>query len=477
MAAAAAAVCVFMASNIDAAVIQLRKSATVSATVITLGDVADIRDSSPEFAAQLQRVVLAPTPPFGRTLQLDFATIRSRMQSQGIDLVQTEFSGSAYVNVIAGDDANSPLSGRVLNIPSWKRERVTGLITEAVAQHVGRVAPDLGSVSILAEIPDEQISELLLGSATGYQVLGGAPPWDVPQTFELRFHDTHDAMHAVRIRCRIQPQPRILVARYPLPRGHLVVADDLAWRHADNASTAFTRPEEVVGSETLRTVRQDEPLTRDNVRAVPLVRNNEIVTLVAGSAGVTARRQMKARTEGALGDVIPLVSLDGKQQVIGRVIGTHLAEAVNAGGPSPAGPGVAANWAGANGIGVQPAASGRQGVVQTGGVIAPATQNNRVQFADHAAETAPSSSSNFGVWTAGPQRPIDDAREPQRFASGVGNFRQVGTETFGGRPESQAKRLEARDARGTYYEMQRDVPRTSNAAQDSYRSTPYPFTQ
>jgi hypothetical protein len=48
--------------------------------------------------------------------------------------------------------------------------------------------------------------------------------------------------------------------------------------------------------------------------------------------GITVRRQLKTRGDGAVGETVTLVTLDGRQQLLARVTGYHEAEAIGGDG-------------------------------------------------------------------------------------------------------------------------------------------------
>ena len=66
------------------------------------------------------------------------------------------------------------------------------------------------------------------------------------------------------------------------------------------------------------------------MQAVPLIRSNDIVTVVSRRGRVAIRSEMKARTEGSLGETVTLTSLKGQDAILARVTGLHEAEVITA---------------------------------------------------------------------------------------------------------------------------------------------------
>ncbi len=93
----------------------------------------------------------------------------------------------------------------------------------------------------------------------------------------------------------------------------------------------FTAMGDLLGREASRPLPAGHLLKQDDIREVPLVRTNEICTVYSGQAGLVIRRQYKARSDGAKGQTIPMISLDSGTQILARVTGLHEAVVVGAG--------------------------------------------------------------------------------------------------------------------------------------------------
>jgi flagella basal body P-ring formation protein FlgA len=318
-----------------AAVIQLRRSASVSTTVVRLGDVADVLDNNPETVRTLKQIMLAPAPAAGRQVRLDFDVIRSRLQRLGINLAHLEFSGARFVTVSAAMPAQKDgLRGASRNVAKWKHERAQRLISEAIRQYLRLRAPELGNTVVVVDFEKKDVPLILKGAVSGYEIRDASPPWNVPQMLSVLFMDQKEKIHKVRVRCRISQQPRILTVKYTVPRGHVLQTSDLVWSQVETAGAGLTQIEDVVHKETTRTIRKDKPILRKDIRSIPLVRMNDIVTVYSRRPGITVREQLKARSEGSMGEHITLVTLDRRQKVLARVTGYHEAEVLGSSGLS-----------------------------------------------------------------------------------------------------------------------------------------------
>jgi len=91
----------------------------------------------------------------------------------------------------------------------------------------------------------------------------------------------------------------------------------------------LTRPDEIVNKEAKRSLHGNQPIKADDVRNVPLVRANDIVTGIWRSGSIRITGQFKAKGDGGLGDVITIVKLNGQDKLTARVTDVHEAEIVS----------------------------------------------------------------------------------------------------------------------------------------------------
>jgi flagella basal body P-ring formation protein FlgA len=337
----------------EAALVRLKRAATVSQAVVTLADVADVADADPDEMRRLGEITLCPAPAPGGETQIEFATIRSRLQAHGVDLARIEFSGSSAVTV-AATAAETPRPARPAaavitasaaaaaspDVTDWQFRRAESLVSDAVRQHLAAHTPRLGEVNVEVRLNRDDVTRLLAHAASGLEARGGNPPWDAWQSFAIVVRENSARPSAAQadppefeVRCRISPKPFVVAAKYALPRGHIIRPEDLVLRQTDENRGGVARPEDAVGRETTRAVRAAEPIDPAAIQTVPLIRSNDIVTVYARQPSVTVKRLMKARGDGAAGDAVTVVTLDGREEISARVTGYHEAEVV---GSTPA---------------------------------------------------------------------------------------------------------------------------------------------
>lgn len=317
----------------EAAVIRLRPEATVSGSIITLGDIAEITRAEGDLIEKLYRIQLIPAPPAGRDATVDYSTIRSRLLAHGVDLSSVEFTGHSRVKVVSGAVAETNLirqvssSGRVIQ---WRKKEVDRILSLAIHSYLSTAATNAGRYSVESRLTEDQISSILSCNKRTVQVRGGQMPLQGKQTFELRFETNSRQAKAMGVVVNLQPLPFVLAAQSQLPRGHIVRQDDLMWKQVADISKGFVNPEYLIGKETIRPLSTDEIISKDHIQKTQLVRSNDIVSVYVRTTAFTLQRQFKARSNGALGETVKLVDLKGKNPVMAKITGFREAEIITA---------------------------------------------------------------------------------------------------------------------------------------------------
>lgn len=312
-------------TGVDAGLIRLKSPVSASSGVVRLGDVAEIEVSDPERHRQLSEVRLAPAPLPGRTLRLEFEGIRARLTAVGVPLGDIEFTGTSVVLVNTPDQ-------RVVELPmptDAARKRLEDLLAKPVQQRVLEQAPQLGRMTVTVKIASADMPLLATAANGKYEIAGGQSPWTGDQLYSVRFTDRDGKQQQVRVNCHVSPYPRVLVAARQIARGATVREEDLRWQQVDKPTdnpAQVEREEALVGLEATRTLRVGEPISRKDVRGIPLVRTGDIVTVMSRRPGIVVRMEAKAQSDGALGESVTLSLLDRRQKLTAIVTGYHEVE-------------------------------------------------------------------------------------------------------------------------------------------------------
>ena len=320
----------------DAALVRFRSRVVITGRIITLGDIAEVTDPKSEVIARLESIPLAPAPAAGRERRIAYETVRSRLSAVGVNPAEVEFAGSSVVTVSVASREQTRVKpvGRIADrVPAWKIKQGEQLLAKAIGRYVARRAPGIGNVTVAVRLDPRDVSAVLDGWTYGFELRGGTGDLTGTQVLNLRVMDRHSRIQELAVRCTVTPVPRIVVARYTLPSGHLIQPADLTWRRSAAGVRGLTRMEAVVNKETRKPIRQGAPILPGDIRVVPLIRPNEIVTVRSRVGGIVVSSRMKSRTAGTRGETVTLATLDGRRRIQARVTGYHEAEVLAIGNP------------------------------------------------------------------------------------------------------------------------------------------------
>jgi flagella basal body P-ring formation protein FlgA len=115
----------------------------------------------------------------------------------------------------------------------------------------------------------------------------------------------------------------MVVARYPLARGVVVEASDVSLQKRDLADVSCKvsfNLADVLGKRVRIPIRANMPVRSDYLEKVPLVKNGQVVTIVAENGDLCVTATGMARGTGAEGDLIMVQNMNSKKSVQARVI-------------------------------------------------------------------------------------------------------------------------------------------------------------
>lgn len=119
---------------------------------------------------------------------------------------------------------------------------------------------------------------------------------------------------------------------HPLPRDHILTADDLSAVKTDLGKLNrgyYTSLKEVLGKQTRRNLAQSQILNPDTIRPPHLVKRGEQVALVAAGTQFAIRMQGQALADGAEGDQVRVKNLSSNRIVEGTVTGQGTVRVLN----------------------------------------------------------------------------------------------------------------------------------------------------
>lgn len=121
----------------------------------------------------------------------------------------------------------------------------------------------------------------------------------------------------------VEALANMVVALYPLPRGMVVEANDVSLQKRDmtnvSGKVSFNLSD-VLGKRVRVPIRANTPVRSDFLERVPLVKNGQVVTILAENGAFRVTATGMAQGTGAEGDLIMVQNMNSKKSVQGRVV-------------------------------------------------------------------------------------------------------------------------------------------------------------
>lgn len=190
---------------------------------------------------------------------------------------------------------------------AYLKQHITGLPGESIAIHVGKLDRRLHLHSC-----SNDLSAFLPGNSrhSGITMVGvrctGTNPW------------------TIYLPVKISVTATIAVAARNLNRGHVISDDDISMikRNRHNLHNGYyTSKDAITGTLVRRRIRAGAIFSRRNIKARPIVKRGEAVTIIAQSGSVRVEMRGVAKASGALNQKIRVLNKSSKRTVEGMVIG------------------------------------------------------------------------------------------------------------------------------------------------------------
>ncbi len=335
--------------------VRLRERVVPKASVVRLGDIADISAKDRQVAKKLAIVPLMPAPAPTTERFLRKREIADMLAANGVELADIQFSGAETIAICAKSrvepaafqEVNTPSSGancnqhaavlaggqtdgaaaklKLADANDYKAQ-MCRLISDYLRMKSGKA--EIGAID--CTMPDRQLAKL--AAATSMPVCsGGSEPWTGRQKFTIAFTT---AAGPVQIPVNVEvaePAMPIVVAKRAVDRGKPITAADVEVRMIEPSAKSagqranFDSIEKLIGMEAKQPLQQDEIVFADQVQPPVLVKRGELISVSSRSGGISVSTRAKAIQDGANGDLIQVESLDSKQRYDARVVGLRQA--------------------------------------------------------------------------------------------------------------------------------------------------------
>ena len=289
--------------------IRLRDQVEIENAEVLLGQIASIESSDTQWVQRLKDIVIGKAPSPGRTRQYDQRHLKMRLKQHHINLSGVNLEGPRHVRI----------SRSHIEIDKHKIEKIVAdFITQNIPQEnktvrikainvSERVVLSKGRIAYKVVAPDMRRLKGTCSIAVDFSVNGH---------FEKKVWAT----------ATVEVWGPVVVTRKPLGRYKPITEDDIMLQTLDLthlSSNVVTDPEAVLGKRTKRAIGAQTPLRADSIELPPLVKRGDLVVIIAQSKGLKITTRGLVKKKGRLGDRIPVVNVDSKKVIYGRVIDSN----------------------------------------------------------------------------------------------------------------------------------------------------------
>lgn len=131
------------------------------------------------------------------------------------------------------------------------------------------------------------------------------------------------------LRLTVDAKTEMVVANRQLLTGTVLSEGDLSLQQREVAQAGGLHVraiEDVIGMKLRSMVRSGTPIKSNQLEKVPVIRNGQLVTIVAESDGFRMTVTGRAKSSGGVGDIIKVENLDSRKQFPARVVDSTTVE-------------------------------------------------------------------------------------------------------------------------------------------------------
>jgi flagella basal body P-ring formation protein FlgA len=317
------------APDADAGHIRIRLSALIDHDQIRLGDVAMIEGFAAEQRSELQKLVVAEAPAFGRTKLITLSDIRAELAGAGVNMAVVCLKGASRcvvrrpAEMPPEQDAPQDASARKTEREQSLRAQIRRFVNERLAEYGGEAEVNFRRTpaSLLA----------LSGPAYTFEIeprnnrkLG---------TIELLVTIQHGSAEPQiqKVAIVVALKKDVIVAINPISRGQTITRADILTEQRSFQKLehiGMTKPATVIGQEAKRDIRIGNMIKAGDIKSKVLVKRNDLVSIRSVHSGIAIESTGKALADGTLGESIEVRNEGSEETFWARVTGLRQAEAL-----------------------------------------------------------------------------------------------------------------------------------------------------
>lgn len=322
-------------------VLLFRDSPNLEGSLIRFGDLLEIRGEAEE-AKRISDLPLVPTPQLGTELRIAKEEILQQLQIRGHDISRFRWLGeNEKVLKSAVPNEISKLRNTANLLPAFATDRnfiqAERNLKDVVSRYLVVQNSNLNGATMQFDIPKDQIN-LFFQRRNIKRIGGGTAPWTGEQTLTVQVLDKNELIE-LPLKVFIAPPETFVVATRPIRRGDIIEADDLRLQAipANNDPTQdvvyFAEFKDVIGKQLRRSIASGQAIREEDVGPPVVVEKNQLVQIKVVMGGVEVETAGRAITEGAVGDLVQVETLNLKERkkLTAQVLDTNNVQVIAAG--------------------------------------------------------------------------------------------------------------------------------------------------
>jgi flagella basal body P-ring formation protein FlgA len=283
---------------------------SVTAPVVTLGDIVHFSDDGP-VAVALGSKPVGQAPPPGETVLLDSVKIGKYLQATEHLPEDLSWNGANVVNV----------TRQGINITP---ARIQEIIANFLEQNKARL-PKATIQFLPATLP---MPFFLPMGAMSYQVIPSDPAILGSSRFAIIFKVDDKVVKNMSVRGRVEAIGKVVVASQPLRKGTILQPDQLRLKEMDlgELQSAGTDPHDFIGKLLTRSLPGGSPVLASMVETLPVIRKGEKVRIVIDTGPLQLSATGLSHNDGKIGDMIQVQNINSNKLIYCRVAAPGLVE-------------------------------------------------------------------------------------------------------------------------------------------------------
>jgi flagella basal body P-ring formation protein FlgA len=313
--------------EVQAGQLRFVERADVTGPQVTLGELAYLEgffDSECETA--LADTVLFEAPEPGRRRVVDLREVREALYAAGINLGEVLLCGASRIEIRrpqGADDASGSAGQGDIERPNTLEDYLRAHIVASFREYDGKVEVRFSRTQAANKALD------LSGPEFEFRLPPAGPPKLGLVSCAVEILREGRSLQTVHVLANVLLVRSVAVAARPINRGRIISAEDIHMserRFSRLDQIGETDSRRLAGQEAVRFIERGELISLRDVKPVPLVRRNDLVTVWNRSGAVVVRTVGKALGTGALGQEIEVKSERSGKKYLARVTGVRTVE-------------------------------------------------------------------------------------------------------------------------------------------------------